>query len=291
MLPRISGGLAVKVRWDDFETVLEVWRAGTQERAAAALGLDQATVSRRIARLEQAADVKLFQRRGGRLVPTTAGEVFVSRLAQVDEAVAAARLALAAANAIAETTVRIASTPLLIDHVLAPALGALPRRFPGLKVDLAPRPAGAVIAADCDLAVRESRPEEDGLVLRRAAIMPFRVYAPAARPDCEEWIGLLPREEPMPHARWMAEHVLRARVAARVAEWSTALVAVARGVGRAPLPVFIGRREPAVLPVSDVVFSQEVWVAHHADAARTPPASAAQRWLDEALSAAHLSEG
>lgn len=280
----------MKVRWDDFETVLEVWRGGTQERAAAALGLDQATISRRIARLEQAAEVKLFQRRGGRLVPTAAGEVFVSRLAQVDEAVAAARVALAAANAIAETTVRIASTPLLIDHVLAPALGALGRRFPGLKIDLLPRPAGLPLAADWDLALRESRPDEDGLVLRRAAVMPFRVYAPAARPDCEDWIGMLPRDEPSPDVRWLADTVPRAKVVARVAEWSTALVAVTKGVGRAPLPVFLARREPAVLPVSDVVFSHEIWIAQPADGNRTPPATAAWRWLDEALSAAHLSD-
>ena len=275
----------MKVRWDDFETVLEVWRTGTQERAAAALGLDQATISRRIARLEQAAEIKLFMRRGGRLVPTPAGEVFVSRLALVDEAVAAARTALATANAIAETTVRIASTPLLIDQVLAPSLGALPRRYPGLKVDLSPRSDGLSLVADSDLALRESKPQDEGLVLRRAAVMPFRIYAPAARPDCAEWVGILPAEEPMPHSRWSAENVPRAKVAVRVAEWSTALVAVAKGVGRSPLPVFMGRREPAILPVSDVVFAHEIWVAHHGDSARTPPAAAAHRWLDEALSA------
>lgn len=280
----------MKVRWDDFETVLEVWRTGTQERAAAVLGLDQATISRRIARLEQAADIKLFMRRGGRLVPTPAGEVFVSRLAQVDEAVAAARVALAAANAIAETTVRIAATPLLIDHVLAPALGALPRRYPGLKVDLAPRSAGPLLAVDCDLALRESRPEDDGLVLRRAAVMPFRVYAPAARPDCEEWIGMLPRDEATSQVRWITENVPRSKVTARVAEWSTALVAVTKGVGRAPLPVFVARREPAVLPVSDVVFSHQIWIALPAETPPSPPITAAQRWVDEALSAAHLSE-
>ena len=284
----------MKMRWDDFETVLEVWRAGSQERAAAALGLDQATISRRIARLEQAASVKLFARRGGRLVPTAAGEGFISRLAQVDEAVAAARIALATANAIAETTVRIAATPLLIDHVLAPALGALPRRYPGLKVDLRTRFGRFPVAADCDLLLSESQPDEEGLVLRRAAVMPFRVYAPAARPDCEEWIGMLSRDEPQPqpqpHARWMAENVPRTKVAVRVCEWSTALVAVTKGVGRSALPVFIGRREPAVQAVSDVVFAHEIWTAQHPDAAHAPPTAAARRWVDEALSAAHLSE-
>jgi DNA-binding transcriptional LysR family regulator len=151
--------------------------------------------------------------------------------------------------------------------------------------------AGALLATDCDLAVRESRPEEDGLVLRRAAVMPFRIYAPAARPDCQEWVGILLRDDAGPTPRWMAENVPRPRVAVRVAEWSTALTAVTKGVGRAPLPVFLGRREPAVLPVSDVVFTQDIWIAAHGDMDQSPPVAAAQRWVDEALAAVHLSEG
>lgn len=282
----------MKVRWDDFEAVLEVSRAGTQERAAAALGLDQATVSRRISRLEQAASVKLFSRRGGRLVPTAAGEVFIGRLAQVDEAVSAARVALATANAIAETTVRIAATSLLVEQVLAPALGALPRRFPGLKIDLLPAAGGGPGAeSHGDLSLRDTKPDEPGLVVRRSAVMPFRVYAPAARPDAEEWIGMLSADESSPEGRWALQNVPRDKVTVRVAEWSTALVGVTKGLGRALLPVFVGRREPAVQPVSDVAFTHDIWLAVHASSARTPPIAAAQRWVEEALSAVHLSEG
>jgi DNA-binding transcriptional LysR family regulator len=281
----------MKVRWDDLETILEVWRAGTQERAAAALGLDQATVSRRIARLEQAAGVKLFVRRGGRLVPTAAGEVFVDRLAQVDEAVSAARTALATANTIAETTVRLVAPPILIDNVLAPALGALSRRFPGLKLDLTTRSSSAAIGQESELSLRLSKPEEAGLSALRIATMPYRVYAPAARPEATEWIGLLSGGEAGSEAEWIAENVPRSKVTVRVSNASTALIAVAKGVGRAVLPVFMGRQEPALMPVSDVVVERDVWLAVDNDLARAPPVTAARRWIDEALAAMHLTDG
>jgi len=278
----------MKLRWDDLETILEVWRAGTQERAAAALALDQATVSRRIARLEQAAEVKIFVRRGGRLVPTAAGEIFLTRLTQVDEAVVAARTALATAGSIAETTVRIAAPQLLIDHVLAPALGSLPRRYPGLKLDLATRSAAARPAGDCDLVLSLSEPEETGGTVRRVARMPYRIYAPAARPEIPAWVGLLPGAAAAPEVDWLDENVGRASIVVRVDDLSTAVVAVAGGVGKAVLPVFIGRLEPAVTPVSDVVLRRDIWLAVQDDSAAAPPVGAARRWIDEALVAVHL---
>jgi DNA-binding transcriptional LysR family regulator len=280
----------MKVRWDDLETILEVWRAGTQERAAAALGLDQATVSRRLARLEQAAEVKLFARRGGRLVPTAAGEVFVERLAQVDEAVSAARSALATANSIAETMIRLVAPSILVDNVLAPALGALTRRYPGLKLDLVTRSSQSPLGPEFDLVMRLSKPDDAGLKMQRVAMMPYRIYAPAARPDATEWVGILSSGDNLREAEWIGENVARGKITVRVSNASTALTAVAKGVGRAVLPVFMGRQEPALIPTSDVVLEREIWVAEHAGQPRPPPVATARRWIDEALKAMHLGE-
>src|SRR3954454_7195834 len=57
------------VDWDDFRVFLEVVRTGSFNRAAAKLKMTQPTVSRRLARLEEAIGVRLFNRdrRGPRL--------------------------------------------------------------------------------------------------------------------------------------------------------------------------------------------------------------------------------
>lgn len=59
------------VDWDDFRVFLEIVRAGSFNRAAVKLHMTQPTVSRRLARLEEAIGVRLFERdrRGPRLTP------------------------------------------------------------------------------------------------------------------------------------------------------------------------------------------------------------------------------
>ena len=47
--------------WDDARILLEVVRHGTQAAASKALGIDQATVSRRLLRLEDAVGTPLFR--------------------------------------------------------------------------------------------------------------------------------------------------------------------------------------------------------------------------------------
>ena len=60
------------MRWDDVRVFLEVAKTGTLSGAAAALGVDASTVLRRVAALESALGVSLFQRtpRGYALTPT-----------------------------------------------------------------------------------------------------------------------------------------------------------------------------------------------------------------------------
>lgn len=281
--------LCMKIRWDDLEALLEVWRAGTQERAAQALGVDQATVSRRITRLEQAANAKLFVRRGGRLVPTAAGQMVLSRLGGVDEAIGAARSALAAAAAIGDATVRVAAPPLIVERILVPGIGFLIRRYPGVRIDLVGG-EGVSAAQGVDLELRLGRPKDGAGPMRHIATIGYRVYAPSIDPEAPGWIGFAGELETAPEGIWAAENVPRARVLVRVESVLAVAAAVARGAGRGLLPVFIGRRENGILPVSDVVLSREVWIVAGEGLNESPPIIATRRWIEDAFGALHLTE-
>lgn len=63
--------------WNNVRIVLEVARTGSFSKAAVALGMDQATVSRRVAALEARAGVPLFARRTTGTRPTDAGRLLV----------------------------------------------------------------------------------------------------------------------------------------------------------------------------------------------------------------------
>src|SRR5262249_60378039 len=81
--------------WDDARILLEVVRHGTQGAASKALGVDQATVSRRLLRLGDVIGAPLFLRDGTRLIPTDLARG-LARQAETPESAPAPRFALGA---------------------------------------------------------------------------------------------------------------------------------------------------------------------------------------------------
>lgn len=71
--------------WDDMKHVLALARFGTIAEAARRLGVDEATVTRRLARLEQRLEARLFDRAQGRLVPTEAGQAAAARAERAEQ--------------------------------------------------------------------------------------------------------------------------------------------------------------------------------------------------------------
>jgi DNA-binding transcriptional LysR family regulator len=60
------------IAWDDLRYVLALARFATIAEAARRLSVDEATVGRRIARIERQLGARLFDRAQGKLVPTEA---------------------------------------------------------------------------------------------------------------------------------------------------------------------------------------------------------------------------
>ena len=118
--------------WDDARILLEVVRHGTQGAASKALGVDQATVSRRLLRLEDVIGTPLFLRDGTRLIPTD----LARRMAEQAESAESALASVFAMEAEGrpEGVVRITATPMITAHVLAPALRLLRDLAPGIEI-------------------------------------------------------------------------------------------------------------------------------------------------------------
>jgi hypothetical protein len=71
--------------WDDIRFFLAVARTGSMTGGADALGVDQSTVSRRIAYLERKLDVKLFERHPTGYVLTLVGEALFHHAQRMDD--------------------------------------------------------------------------------------------------------------------------------------------------------------------------------------------------------------
>jgi DNA-binding transcriptional LysR family regulator len=167
--------------WDHLRVFLAVARQGQLLAAARRLGINHATVARRLDALEEALGAPLFDRRPAGCVPTDAGE----RLLPAAERVEAEMLGIAEsfrdAAADVSGTVRIGAPDGLGNYFLAAELGALAALYPDLVVELVPLPRTFSLSRrEADLAIVLDRPTEGRLLVSRLIDYTLSVYAARA---------------------------------------------------------------------------------------------------------------
>lgn len=249
--------------WDDVKYFAAVAEAGSTLGAAQALGVSQTTVARRIAALEAALDLELFERRrsGYRLTPT--GEGLLGKAQAVAAAADGFADAAAAAHRDVAGEVRITTFELYASRLLAPILGKLRRSHPRLTIEIdTSQDVRDLESGAADIALRNSaNPVGRGLVGRRIADDQWAVYASRAyvaeygRPESiaemagHSFIGgggvrLWPA-----YRKWLAANGLEQAVVMRHDSESGLYAAVRSGLGLAVLPSFVARRDPELVRI------------------------------------------
>lgn len=165
------------MNWDDARIFLAVARSGQILGAARALGLNHATVARRLTALEEALGSKLFTRKTNGSELSSAGERFLAHAEAMESAMLAASESAGADSAIAGT-VRVGAPDGFGVAFLAPRLGELTERHRGLRVELVPVPrAFSLSRREADIAVTLERPREGRLVARKLTDYRLGLYA------------------------------------------------------------------------------------------------------------------
>lgn len=119
---------------DDLQCFIEVAGCGSLSRAAVALGSDQSTVSRQMARLESATGVRLLHRNGRGVALTEAGEALLAHARRIGASIAEARSAVQAFSDAGPSQVVIAAQPTIARMSFA-AIGRVVRqRFPRTRL-------------------------------------------------------------------------------------------------------------------------------------------------------------
>ena len=165
------------MNWDDVRIFLAVARNGQILGAARSLGLNHATVARRLGALEAALGSTLFTRKTNGSDLSSAGEHFLVHAERMESAMLAAT-ASAGADKRIEGTVRVGAPDGFGVAFLAPHLGELTARHPGLVVELVPVPrAFSLSRREADIAVTLERPREGRLVARKLTDYLLGLYA------------------------------------------------------------------------------------------------------------------
>lgn len=167
--------------WDHLRIFLAVARAGQMLAAARQLGLDHATVGRRLGALEAGLGTKLLERRttGSELTP--AGERLLAHAERIETEMLQAQAALGNVDLALAGSVRIGAPDGFGTYFLAPRLGRLAEDHPGLTIQLAPLPRSfSLPKREVDIAVTLQRPGEGRLIARKLTDYTLGVYASQA---------------------------------------------------------------------------------------------------------------
>jgi DNA-binding transcriptional LysR family regulator len=228
--------------WDDLKYFLAFARTGSMLAAAKALGVNQSTVQRRLAELEE--------RLGRRLVIRhVSGGKLQSSAERVETAVTAFERDLAAHDKGLSGAIRVTTGSVLAERLRkSPLIDMFHARYPDLHVELVTSDRFLDLAkGEADIAIRAGDPHDETLVGRKIADAPWAVYASRSyierhgAPSCVEDIerhfvvacgGVI---ADYPAARWLRSVAPHAAVAARSDNWPGLVLAVKSGAGIAPL--------------------------------------------------------
>src|SRR3954452_17701419 len=126
----------VTMDWNDLRYFLAVAREGSTLAAGRALRVSQTTVARRVAALEEAIGIALFEKRQAGYALTPTGEQLVERAQHVEIAATAFTEAAGAEKRDTSGTVRITTQDIFGVTLLAPMLRELHERHPEIMIEL-----------------------------------------------------------------------------------------------------------------------------------------------------------
>ncbi|HXP96553.1 MAG TPA: LysR family transcriptional regulator [Telmatospirillum sp.] len=266
--------------WETLKYFLAVAREGTLAGAGRSLSVKHSTVLRRIAQLEEALGLKLFDRHPNGYMLTAIGREMLEPLVRIDEDLVVLERRLSGQDLRLTGTVKVSTVGVLVPWI-ADSLIEFRALYPGIRVEIAISPTAVSLARhEADISIRVSRTPPESLVGRRIATLRHGIYAARTHAAAEElapdpvhhdWIGYSDGRGDLSQAEWMAAHVPHDRVVLRTNHTGMLVAAVKAGLGLGVLPCYLGDVEPNLRRLQTIEgLGQEMWILTHADLKRTP---------------------
>ncbi len=271
------------MNWDDLKLFLAIGRQGSLTAASRRLGLDVATLSRRMTGLEHDLETKLFERSPKGYALSEAGHALMQHAEAMELAAEAARERVGQATEGLSGAVRIGVPEGVANFLLSDICVELCDTNPDLEVEVVALPrVFSLSQREADLAIAVSPPPSGRLTVQRITDYRLRLYATDAviaahdgfAKDAElrraRWIGYIsdlvfdPSLDYIPQV--VGQHVAGT---VRPALTSTSLLIQLRwllaGAGVCILPDFIARAYPALKPVrgEEIALTRSFYLIRH----------------------------
>lgn len=283
------------MNWEDARLFLTVARHGQMLSAAKALGLNQATLSRRMTALETALGARLLIRRTTGCDLTELGTELINQLEIAEGAFQASQALAGEQKGEVTGTVRVGTPDGFGAFFLAPRLGELKARHPGLSVQLVPVARSFSLSRrEADIAVMIGRPTEGRLVARKLTDYSLSLYAARdylkrrGRPDhakallAHTLVGYVDDLLYAPALNFGPEFVPGWRSDIEVSTAVGQMEAIAGGAGIGVVHDYLADRYAALSPVLPALrVTRAYWTVVHESLRDLPRITAVTRFLAE----------
>ncbi|GAB2178810.1 LysR family transcriptional regulator [Dongia sp. agr-C8] len=263
-------------RWDDLQYLVEAVRQGSLSGGARALGVDHATIGRRIRRLEKTLGRAVIDRQRPGLALTAFGEAALAEAERMRDA-AATVARLAEARPKLAGPVRVTTTGMFATAYLTPILAAFRKQQPLIEIELIVDERSLSLARrEADIALRLARPKDSSLVTRRIATLGYGFYATAAhlqraRKEGFSFVGFEESPPDLPEVAWLKQVAGDRPIAFRSNYRMAQIEAVRAGLGVSVLPHYAAKGLTRVPDLPEPAqMTRELWLLVHRDLKDAP---------------------
>ncbi len=263
------------LNWDDLKFFLAVCRTGSVRSAAQQLGVNHATVSRRINSFELSLGQRLFDRSAKGYVRTKLGDEIYTEASYLEDRLGTVERKIIGNDENLSGDIRITMPDLLAQELFMPGIADFCQTYPDIDIDIAATNQNLNLAnREPDIAIRICSEPPEYLIGRKVAVMhraPYmaKVSLPKLKEDGwlekQNWIGWtdkarrpigkIAREYP----RFSSKH--------KIPDSSLQAQSCALGMGISILPCFVGDRNDDLVRVPPYTTEGkfDIWILSHPD--------------------------
>jgi DNA-binding transcriptional LysR family regulator len=269
------------INWDDFRYVLAVCEAGSLNGAARALGVNHATVLRRVKAFEELLGKPIFiKTRTGYNFDANAGDI-LDTLKDMQSTAEKLQRELTSRTSGINGLVRLTSTDSMCQLILPEIIDHIQKKYSGIRIELTSANHHVnMFQPDADITIRPALKAPKGLEAKSGGKTGFKIYAtPEFWQNCETkpyaewpWFGVTKLLERTPASAWMMQNIPEQSVKMRADSFMVLAEFAKIGSGATFLPCKLGEQvsELTTHPKFDLLLEGEVWVASHEDLLKNP---------------------
>ncbi|WP_312525661.1 LysR family transcriptional regulator [Paracoccus sp. (in: a-proteobacteria)] len=277
------------MNWDDLHVLAVLDREGSLAGAARVLGVNHATVSRRISALEESLGQTLVRRLARSTSLTEKGKAVAGIARDMEQGAQRIERLTHAAQGTLTGRVRLSAPPVLVSEVIIPALRDLRADHPDLQLVLSANSQIASLdSGQADLAVRMVEPQGKQNIIRRIGTVEFALYATPdiARLPPQQWrfIAFDETLAHVPQQRWLEEFAGDRPLDLLTGDFHSQLAAARAGLGVALLPCVMAQPCKELVRVAgEQPSARPVWMVIHTDLRHAPAVRAVANMLVDAM--------